>query len=226
MGDPKKTRKKYSTPGHPWQRARIEEEAKLMQEYGFKNKREIWKMGSFLRDATAQAKKLVTLAGPQAEKEKSSLLSRLKKYGLLKPEAALDAVLSISLRDVLERRLQTVVYKKTLANTIKQARQFITHEQICVAGKVVTSPSYLVHLSEENQIGFRPNSKLSNPEHPERAAARKAKEKEAKETVVDKGERSEPKQEKREHKGQKEGKTEEKPKRPKKKKEEAKEGGQ
>jgi len=184
MGDPKKQRKKYSTPGHPWQRARIEEESALVEEYGFKNKTEIWKMRSFLRNATAQAKKLITLAGPQAEREKEFLLTRLKRYGLLPQDAVLDGVLSISLRDVLERRLQTLVYKKTLANTMKQARQFITHKHIRIGEKVITSPSYLVPLSEEGQISFRLNSQLNDPEHPERVAAKNTKEKEAKEKVV------------------------------------------
>jgi small subunit ribosomal protein S4 len=176
MGDPKKHRKKYSTPGHPWQRARIEEERTLMEEYGFKNKKEIWKMNSFLRGATAQAKKLVTLSGPQAEKEKTLLLTRLRRYGLLSQEAMLADILSISLRDVLERRFQTQVYKKGMANTMNQARQFITHEHVCIGGKVVTSPSYLIPISEESQISFRNNSKLNDPENPERAAATKAKE--------------------------------------------------
>ncbi|MBN1544740.1 30S ribosomal protein S4 [Candidatus Woesearchaeota archaeon] len=186
MGDPKKHRKKYTTPGHPWQRARIEEEKQLMQEYGFKNKTEIWKMGSFLREATAQAKKLVTLSGPQADKEKELLLERMRRYGLLSPEAALDAILSISLRDVLERRLQTIVYKKNLANSMKQARQFITHAHVCIGDKLVTSPSYLVPLKEEGQINFRARSRLSDPEHPERVASRAVKEKEEKEKIVKK----------------------------------------
>jgi len=184
MGDPKKQRKKYSTPGHPWQSARIEEEKQLMAEYGFKNKTEIWRHVSFMRDAAAQAKKLVTLTTEQAEKEKELLLARLKRYGLLSPEATLDAILSISLRDILERRLQTLVYKQNLANSVKQARQFITHEHILVGDKVVTSPSYLVPLKEETQISFRQSSSLGDPEHPERAAARIAKEKASKEAVL------------------------------------------
>jgi small subunit ribosomal protein S4 len=186
MGDPKKHRKKYSAPGHPWQRVRIDEEKQLIQEYGFKNKKEIWRMGSFLRDAAAQAKKLVTLSGPQAEKERELLLERLKRYGLLSTEAGLDAILSISLRDVLERRLQTQVYKKNLANSVKQSRQFITHGHVCIGSKVVTAPSYLVSISEESQISFRKSSDLSDTEHPERVATRQAKEKEEKEKIVEK----------------------------------------
>ncbi len=184
MGDPKKHRKNYSAPGHPWQRERIDEEKKLMAEYGFKNKTEIWRMVSFLRSASAQAKKLVTLPGAQAEKEKELLLNRLRRYGLLSPEAGLDAILSISLRDVLERRLQTIVYKKNLANSVKQARQFITHEHISVGDRIITSPSYLVPLKEEVLISFKQTSSLDDPEHPERVASRLAKEKQEKEMVV------------------------------------------
>jgi small subunit ribosomal protein S4 len=184
MGDPKKQRKKYETPGHPWQRARIDDERVLVEEYGFKNKREIWKMSAFLKNATAQAKKLVTRSGFQADTEKELLITKLKRYGLLKQDAGLDAILSISLRDVLERRLQTQVYKKGLANSVKQARQFITHEHVCIGNKVVTSPSYLVPLSEEGQISFSHTSGLSDPEHPERVAAKKTKEQGPKEKVV------------------------------------------
>ena len=186
MGDPKKQRKKYSKPGHPWQLARIEEERQLSKEYGFKNKEEIWKHVSFLRAVTGQAKKLVTLSGEQAEKERDFLLNRLKRYGLLSQEAGLDTILSISLRDVLERRLQTLVYKKNLANSIKQARQFITHEHILVDDKVITSPSYLVPLKEESMITFRSSSSLADDEHPERVAARSAKEKGLRQGIVEK----------------------------------------
>ena len=194
MGDPKKHRKKYSAPSHPWQKARIDEEKQLIKEYGFKNKKEIWKMDRFLKDATSQAKKLVTLSGPQAEKEKELLLQRLRRYGLLSPEAGLANILSITLRDVLERRLQTQVYKQNLASSVKQARQFITHEHISIGGKVVTSPSYLVSLSEESQITFRPSSALNDVEHPERIATRKASEKASKEAVLENDKTDSPKQ--------------------------------
>lgn len=42
MGDPRKPRKKWSPPGHPWVKERLIEEMKLMGEYGLRNKREIW----------------------------------------------------------------------------------------------------------------------------------------------------------------------------------------
>ncbi|PIN72350.1 30S ribosomal protein S4, partial [Candidatus Woesearchaeota archaeon CG10_big_fil_rev_8_21_14_0_10_47_5] len=41
MGDPRKIKKKYSTPIHPWQRARIEEEGVIIKDHGLKNKKEV-----------------------------------------------------------------------------------------------------------------------------------------------------------------------------------------
>ena len=43
MGQPRKSRKKYNTPPHPWNAERIKNENKLMTKYGLKNKKEIWK---------------------------------------------------------------------------------------------------------------------------------------------------------------------------------------
>jgi len=77
--------------------------------------------------------------------------------------------LTITLKDVLERRLQTLVYKKKLARSIKQARQFITHRHVTVSDKVITSPSYIVTKDDENKIGFSSLSALNSIDHPERA---------------------------------------------------------
>lgn len=189
MGDPRKIRSKFEGPSHPWQRQRIDEEKALAKEYGLKNKTEIWKMRSTLKTFTAQAKNLIPLATPQAELEKKQLMARLQRYGLIPTSATIDVVLSLTLRDLLERRLQTQVYKKSFSRTMRQARQYITHGHVTIAGRKISSPSYLVPLAEETQIGFIQNSTLSNPDHPERqivsqseaTKARKEKRKEDKE---------------------------------------------
>ena len=168
MGDPKGIRKKYNTPSHPWQRGRIEEEREIVKNYAVKNKKEIWKMNSLLKSFKNEAKKLASLRTQQARKEEALLIRKLIRYGILKEGDALDAVLIISLRDVLERRLQTIVRKKGLARTMKQARQFITHRHIKVGDSVVTSPSYLVLAEEEQSLGFCTRSALGDSEHPER----------------------------------------------------------
>lgn len=170
MGDPRKQRKKFSKPAHPWQKERIEEENILSEEYGFKAKKEIWKMKSGLKSLSEQAKNLIALKTAQAEKEKKQLLYKLQSLGLVQKTAQLEDVLGITLKDFLGRRLQTLVYKKGMANSMDQARQFIVHRHIIVAGEKITNPSYLVSKKEEDSIEFSPNSKLSSPDHPERMA--------------------------------------------------------
>jgi len=94
------------------------------------------------------------------------LLDRLQRLGILPETAELDDVLDLSLEDILERRLQTLVFRKGLAKSIHQARQIITHGHVAIEGKKVSSPSYLVLKDEEAKVGYAPTSPLSNPDHP------------------------------------------------------------
>ena len=77
------------------------------------------------------------------------MLTKLQKYGILDEKAGLDDVLSLTLRDILEKRLQTIVYRKSMSLTVSQARQFIVHNKILVNSKKVNSPSYLVKVADE-----------------------------------------------------------------------------
>jgi len=62
--------------------------------------------------------------------------------------------LGLRTKDLLERRLQTIVFRKGLAKTIYQARQLVVHGHIAIAGRRVTSPGYIVPVDEENLIDF------------------------------------------------------------------------
>lgn len=170
MGDPKLPKKKYRTPSHPWQKGRIEEEKVLMKEYGLKNKKEIWKMASVLRNFHQQAKSLIVSTSPQADKERIQMVGKLASYGLVEAGATLDNVLGLTVRDILDCRLQTLLVKKGMARSVSQARHFITHMHIMVGDNVITSPSYLVTRAENTKIQFAPRSVLSDIAHPARAA--------------------------------------------------------
>ena len=175
MGDPKRLRKKYSTPGQPWNAAAIEREKALTHEYGLQNKREIFRATSFVKKYRAIAKRLIVDQSAQALKEKDQMLTKLQQIGLLGSGANPGDVLGLETKDLLERRLQTVVFRKGLARSIKQARQFITHRHIKVGNKEITAPSYIVSVKEEAEITFKDNSALSSLEHPERADVNSAK---------------------------------------------------
>ena len=189
MGDPKKPKKMYSKPGHPWQRERIEKERVIKTEYGLKNKKEIWQMNSRLMNFSTQAKNLVAATGTQAERERQQLVRRLNSLGLVGENAGIDEVLGLQPKDIFERRLQTIVFRKGLARSIGQARQLIRHEHIVIGDKKITSPSYLVSSSEEGQIAYSSDSAFSNPEHPERPVDEE-KELEKKTMVIKAGEES------------------------------------
>ena len=152
MGDPKKPKKKYKTPRHPWEKERIDIEKALMREYGLTIKKEIWKVNSLLTRFKAQAKKCATITTDQLAKEKQELFQKLQKLGLIGSKAALGDVLGLSVNDLMERRLQTLVFRKKLTTTVKQARQFIVHGHVSVNKKKVTIPSYMVEKDMENKI--------------------------------------------------------------------------
>jgi small subunit ribosomal protein S4 len=154
MGDPRRLRKKYEKPFKRWDKQRIIEERKLMEAYGLKNKKELWKLQTILRKYRHMARKLVGMPEEERKEKEETLLNKLIKMGLLKPGATLDDVLGLKVEDILDRRLQTQVYKKGLARTIKQARQFIVHGHIKVGDKRIRSPGYLVTIDEENLIDW------------------------------------------------------------------------
>ncbi|TAN42485.1 MAG: 30S ribosomal protein S4, partial [Candidatus Methanoperedens sp.] len=137
MGYPGKNRKSYETPKHPWQAARIASEVELIKAYGLRNKKEVWKAHSNLKNYRELARKLLaestkrTLSG-HMKTDADNILNHLKRYGLLKSEAGLDEILTLQVTNFLDRRLQTQVHKQGLANTLKQARQFIVHGHISV----------------------------------------------------------------------------------------------
>lgn len=177
MGDPRKQRKKYTTPRILWNKENIDEEKEIKKEYGVRNKHEIWRMRSMLSRFKEDAKKLSALTTKQAELEKKQLLKKLQDYKLIPATAQLDEVLGLELKDILERRLQTVIFKQGLARSPKQARQFITHGHVMVAGKKITSPSLMITEAEQTQITFAQGSALGDNEHPERVILEKKEEK-------------------------------------------------
>lgn len=184
MGDPKFLRRTYDTPKHPWEATRMAEERKVVTKYGLKNKRELWKAQSTLRRIRRQARELqarLRAAEPQAEKETTDLLGRLSRLGVLPVGApTIDDVLALTTDDLLQRRLEWVVFHRGLAPTPVGARQIIVHGHISIGEHRVTRPGYLVRASEEPGIAYCPTSPIASDDHPvrvalrERAAAREA----------------------------------------------------
>ncbi len=178
MGDPKFSRKKYKNPPHPWQSERIQMENDYVRYYGLKNKREFWKAQSVLKNIRAQARNLqarLRYGDSQAKREMDDLIDKLTRNGyLMGEELTLNDVLNLTVENVLNRRLQTVVYHKGLANTPKQARQLITHGHIHVKGRRITIPGYMTSRDEESDVFYHHLSPLNDELHPVRPDEEKA----------------------------------------------------
>ena len=138
-----------------------------------KSKKEIWKADTKVREMRRQARKLTAKANDeQAQKEKTLLLNKLSRLGMLEQGAALEDVLRMAPENILDRRLQTQVYLQGLASTVKQSRQLIIHGHISVEGAVNRVPGMLVTKNQEKNITYSPSSALNSDLHPVRPGAK------------------------------------------------------
>ena len=178
MGDPKFSRKTYDTPSHPWQGERIKAENEIVRQFGLKNKTEVWKAETMLRNFRKQSRELqarLRAGDAQAKIESDALLAKCSRLGILPVTGGdLNMILVLKDEDILSRRLQTVVFQKGLATTIRQARQLINHGHIFVDGHKVTVPGYLVLREEEGSVAYNPASPFTDEMHPMRISAEQA----------------------------------------------------
>lgn len=175
MGDPKKTRKQFKRPLKIWDKANIEKEKRLKKGFGLKNKREIWKTETVLRKKRHSARKMLAMPLEERVKREKNLLGSLSRIGIMTQNGTVDDVLTLTVESFLERRLQTIVWRKGLANTPTQARQFITHGHIAIEGQRVTAPGYMVNAEEEGKIGYYGGKKmvLKPPEEQKKKGTKK-----------------------------------------------------
>jgi len=166
MGDPKKQRSKFDTPRHPWREEVLSEELNLIGLYGLRNKRELWRHKTDLTGYRDTARSLLGMPPEKRHRLERELLTKLNHLGLIGENSTIENILDLTVKDLLDRRLQTTVYRLGLARNIYQARQLVVHGHIAIGGRKVTSPSYLVRRKDEAEIAYSTDSPLSDPEHP------------------------------------------------------------
>jgi small subunit ribosomal protein S4 len=141
--------KRFKKPRMSWDADDISERKGTMKTYGLRRRKEILIAQEILRNYRRRARELIA---EQDEKKVKVLIDKLVKLGLLQEGQGLDDVLALTVNDILERRLQTVVWKGGLAGTALHSRQRISHGHILIDGKKVKSPAYIVPVEDESKI--------------------------------------------------------------------------
>ena len=142
--------KMYVRPRKAYEISRMQSENKIVEKYGLKNKKEIWKttakVSYFRRRAKALAK--------SSHEEQKVLFGKLQNIGL-KTNTIAD-VLALTVEDLLNRRIQTVLLHKKLSNTIRHARQLVVHKKVMINGNIVNTPGYIISIEEEKGLALKP----------------------------------------------------------------------
>merc|ERR1711904_612096 len=149
--------KTFRKPKRPFEKERLDGEMKVIGEYGLKNKREVWRVQYALAKIRTAARHLLTLDEKSETRifQGDALLRRMVRLGLLlENERKLDYVLGLTTSKIMERRLQTKVFKLGLAKSIHHARTLIRQRHIRVGKQICDIPSFLVRLDSEKHIDF------------------------------------------------------------------------
>ena len=152
MGDPRKRRKLFRRPRMIWTTDQLNAELYVMGSYGLRNKRELWKAQTEVARIRNQARALLALSSEARSEKEKRLLNFLNRLGLVKEGATLDDILNLKVEDLLERRLQTIMMKKSGTKSPYQARQIVSHGHVSIGNRKVNIPGYLVRTDEEPQI--------------------------------------------------------------------------
>ncbi|KAK0584016.1 hypothetical protein LWI29_006557 [Acer saccharum] len=149
--------KTFKKPRRPYEKERLDAELRLVGEFGLRCKRELWRVQYALSRIRNAARELLTLdeKNPRRIFEGEALLRRMNRYGLLdETRNKLDYVLSLTVENFLERRLQTIVFKSGMAKSIHHARVLIRQRHIRVGRQVVNIPSFMVRVDSQKHIDF------------------------------------------------------------------------
>merc|ERR1712167_85602 len=149
--------KTSKNPKRAYDKERLDHELQMLGTYGLKNKREIRRVGLILSKVRAVARQLLTLdeKDPRRIFEGQALMRRMIRYGILdEDKQRLDYVLALKIEDFLERRLQTLVFKRGLAKSIHHARVLIRQKHIRVGRQIVDIPSFMVRVESQPHIEF------------------------------------------------------------------------
>jgi small subunit ribosomal protein S4 len=153
LGAPKRNRSHFEKPKERWNLERIKSDRALINEFGLKNHKELWKVQTEVSRIRGNVRELLSV-GSGANEIKDQIIGRLTRLGVASSTTTLDNLLDLKENDLLNRRLQTIVFRKGMAKSVRQARQLTVHGFIAIDGRKVNRPGYLVDAEVEKRITY------------------------------------------------------------------------
>ncbi|CAK0827192.1 unnamed protein product, partial [Prorocentrum cordatum] len=151
--------KTFRKPKRPFEKERLDSEMKIVGEYGLKNKREVWRVQYALAKIRTAARHLLTLDEKSEQRmfQGEALLRRMIRIGLLmESEKKLDYVLGLTSAKIMERRLQTKVFKLGLAKSIHHARVLIRQLSASASRSATSRPSWCASTARSTSTSPSP----------------------------------------------------------------------
>ena len=152
MGDPRKAKKSYTRPRSIWTSDQISSELYVVGSYGLRNKKELWKAQTEIARIRNQARALLAISTDVRHEKETKLLNYLSRLGIVEDSSTLDDILNLKIEDILERRLQTLVMKRSNLKSHYQGRQIVVYGHDSIGDRKINLPGYLVKKDEETQI--------------------------------------------------------------------------
>jgi small subunit ribosomal protein S9e len=119
----------------------------------------VWRVQYILARIRKAARDLLTLEekDPKRIFEGQALINRMLRIGVLtRNEQKLDYVLGLTVKQFLDRRLQTIVFNSRNAKSLHEARALIFQKKIAInkgiRRQVINIPSFIVRKENESYI--------------------------------------------------------------------------
>lgn len=116
-----------------------------------------------------RAPKLSDYGKQLREKQKAKAIYRIRErqfHNYYKKASKTKAATGEKLMQLLETRLDHVVFSLGFANSIRQSRQMISHKKFAVNNKKINIPSYLVKVGDKIEPRHKKDLKINKTEVP------------------------------------------------------------
>ncbi|KAJ1984604.1 U3 small nucleolar ribonucleoprotein imp3 [Dimargaris cristalligena] len=137
-------------------------EIKAVAKYGLKNREEYLQYHQVSCEIKRLARKLATLQPTDSFRidQEKLLVDKLFHMGILSDRNTVSQVLNVRAESFCRRRLNVILCRLNMADTIKDANKFIQHGHVRVGVETANDPAMLITRSNEDFVTWVDSSAI------------------------------------------------------------------